>query len=635
MDFAHWAVEGRSAKNMSQSKSRRRAIALFERRQFLRGAMGAASLLVAPAFMRSARGDTWSEGTGLFPLGVASGDPTHDSVVLWTRLSDDPLAAESLREAVPLAVEVAEDPGMRRVIRRGLAVARADSGYAVRVTVAELPPDRWLYYRFTAQGRYRGHASRVGRTRTFPHPDPRHRSRGVRHAEHCRIEEMRFAVASCQHFGQGFYPAWRDIAAQDLDFVVHTGDYIYESGAASTPLLAGRDHVGGELLSVGDYRRRYAQYRLDPNLQNAHAQCPFIVTWDDHEVDNNYAGDDAEEGAPFQGEAFLERRGNAYQVYAESMPLRLPARRSPEEQLRVFRRLQFGGLADVHMLDTRQYRTDQPAADGFGSTAEVDPVTAAFLEQVLGEPLFDADGILDSDASLLGGVQEAWLATNLARSQAKWNVLAQQVMLMPWNLRETGKLFVQFGPDFPNKPQALAAIGSLQNILNVDAWDGYSRARDRLFRMLDRLRPASPVVLTGDIHSAWAAELLEDFGDPQNSDVLAVEIVCTSISSTFLAPDPRPTDQLVRASLPANPHIRYFNGAFRGYCVCEVDANRWRTQFRAVGDPADLGDASPVALLPLESDNVFTDATAVIERGFNRRGERGTLAVQGVVTGAA
>jgi alkaline phosphatase D len=279
--------------------------------------------------------------------------------------------------------------------------------------------------------------------------------------------------------------------------------------------------------------------------------------------------------------------------------------------------------------------SDQPAGDGFGSTAQIDATTAAFLEQVFGEPLFDADGILDPGATLLGGRQEAWLATNLARSRSKWNVLAQQVMLMPWNLRETGQLFVQFGPDFPGKPQALAAIGALDNILNVDAWDGYSHARERLLRMLDVLRPASPVVLTGDIHSAWAADIFKDFGDSQNSDVLATELVCTSIASTFLSPDPRPTDALVRASLPANPHIRYFNGAFRGYCLCEVDGERWRTAFRAVGAPSDLTDPNPLALVPLAGDAVFTDAAAVIERDFNRRGARQTLRVEGNLTGAA
>jgi len=622
--------------DMIKRNARRRATSLFERRQFLRGAVTAAGLFAAPSFMQSARGDTWRDGTSLFPLGVASGDPTHDSAVLWTRLADDPLGDAPLGDAaIPVAVEVAQDPGMRRVIRRGLAFARVDNGYSVRVAVADLPPDCWLYYRFTAQGRYRGHASRVGRTRTFPHPDGRRGPRAVTRGERCRVHEARFAVASCQHFGQGFYPAWRDIAAQDLDFVVHVGDYVYEDGAAAAPLLNGRNHAGGELFTVADYRRRYAQYRLDPNLQNAHAQCPFIVTWDDHEVDNNYAGEIAEEGAPFVDDEFLERRRNAYRAYAESMPLRLPPLRSGDDGLQVYRRLQFGDLADLHVLDTRQYRTDQPAADGFGSTSELDPVTAAFLEQVFGEPLFDADGILDPAATLLGGRQEAWLATNLARSRAAWNVLAQQVMLMPWNLRETAKLSVELGPNFPNKPEAVAAIGTLDNILNVDAWDGYSRARERLLRMLDRLRPASPVVLTGDIHSAWAANLLKDFGDPQRSDVLAVELVCTSISSTFLAPDPRPTDQLVRASLPANPHIAYFNGAFRGYCLCEVDSRRWRTAFRAVGAPADLADESPLALVPLEDDPVFTDAEAVIERGFNRRGEPRSLEVQGVVTGAA
>ena len=181
----------------------------------------------------------------------------------------------------------------------------------------------------------------------------------------------------------------------------------------------------------------------------------------------------------------------------------------------------------------------------------------------------------------------------------------------------------------------LAAIGALENVLNVDAWDGYARARERLLAILGHARPPSPVVLTGDIHSAWGANLFADFGDPQNSDVLAVEFVCTSITSTFLAPDPRPTHAIAAASLPDNPHIRYFNGLFRGYCLCDVDRHEWRTAYRAVGAPADVADPNPLALVPLEGDPVFTAAVAVIPSGFNRRGEPKTLDVSGVTSGAS
>ncbi|MEL7313190.1 MAG: alkaline phosphatase D family protein [Pseudomonadota bacterium] len=605
---------------MSASRDRN----AFSRRSFINAVAASSGIVVAPAFMHSARGDL--AGSSLFPLGVASGDPGADSVVLWTRIVEDPITGQGLGN-VPIALnwEVALDPGMGQIVQTGRVVAQPRNGHAARVIARKLPQGVWLYYRFTATGKYRGHQSRVGRTRTFPH----HRilPAGIIGAESCRRDSMRFAFVSCQNYTQGFYTAWRDIASQDIDFVVHTGDYIYESGASSSPLLDGRNHVGGELFTVDDYRNRYALYRLDQDLQDAHARAPFLVTWDDHEVDNNYAGTIAEEGAPFQDAAFLERRRNAYKVYGESMPVRRNAARDGSFPLA--RRLSFGSLADIHMLDTRQFRDDQAAADGFGSTdTSIDSPTATLLEQVFGEPIFDAAGLEDPGRSLLGLDQEIWLARNLRSSKATWNVLAQQIMVMPWNLRETGRLNVLFGPDFDGKDLVLSAIDSLENLLNVDAWDGYRASRDRLFQALEQFRPGNPVVLTGDIHSAWGAELLSDFSDPTNADVLAAEFVCSSISSTFAGPDPRPVDAIVRAGIPDNPHIKLFDGRFRGYCLCDVDERRWRTEFRAVGAPEDLINPNPLALVPQPNDTVFTASVAEIESGFNARGERKPLQVQ-------
>ena len=610
------------------------------RRGFLGKAAGATGIVVAPAFLTQARADRWYESSPLFPLGVASGDPNHASVILWTRIVEDPIVgAAPTSKPIPVRWEVALDPGMREIVRAGTAIAQPENGHAVRVLANRLPESCWLYYRFSAKGRFSGHVSRVGRTRTFP-ASPGAKRFWYQHClEPARSDRMRFAMVSCQSYVQGFYPAWGDIARQDLDFVVHTGDYIYEGGASSAPLLAGRNHVGGEIFSLNDYRNRYALYRLDQDLQDAHAQLPFIVTWDDHEVDNNYAGLVEEEGAPFAGDDFVERRRNAYQVYAESMPIRTTTvrrRAGDSRQFRdvfpLFRRLRYGSLADVHVLDSRQYRTDQPAGDNFGSTDQsLDPQSAALIEGVFGEQLFDSDGIRSPKATLLGLRQEAWLAKNLARSSACWNVLAQQVMVMPWNLKRTAALNVEFSelpPGFPiDKPSLLALVDQVDDFLNVDAWDGYQAARDRLLHILDKFRPGGPVVLTGDIHSAWGAELLQDFGDPANSDVLAAEFVCSSISSTFLSPDPRPTDFIVRAGIPDNPHIRYFNALYRGYSICDVDQTRWKTEYRAVGQPEDVLDPDPLALVPMSGDNVFTSAVAEIAHGFNARGERGSLRV--------
>jgi len=586
----------------------RRVRAFLTRRGFVKTFAGAAGIVVAPAFLRGVRADVAAPGSGLFALGVMSGEPRAGSVVLWTRLAPDPLAGGGMpRRPVPVRYEVATDPGMVHVVRRGAVVALPRNGHAVHALVHGLPGDGWLYYRFHALGEW----SPIGRTRTFPR-------------WHQRAERLRFAFVSCQDYEQGFYPAWRDLAAlagsgDDLDCVVHLGDYIYENAAgADLPpgVDIGRRHEGPEIFSLEDYRNRYALYRLDANLQRAQALFPFVVTPDDHEVDNGYAGTIAEEGAPFEGEAFVERRRNAYRAYAEAMPLR-PYNRLGGRlgRLQLFRGLDFGDLARIHVLDTRQFRTDQPADDVFGST---DPDSVA-LEPVFGETLFDADGILDPDAQLLGRAQERWLERSLRRSRARWNVLAQQVMVTRWNLIEAGRLSIALDPGIPpqTKAQILALFPAVENLFNVDAWDGYQAARGRLFEILRRTGARDPVVLTGDIHSSWGANLLEDFSDP-GSRMLAAEFVCTSIASTFLAIDPRPADFIVRESVKAdNPHIEFFNGLFRGYCVCDVDRERWRTTFRAVGDPgAVAADPSPLALVPLESSPVFTDAVLELAAGF-------------------
>jgi alkaline phosphatase D len=578
----------------------------LSRRHFLQRAGATAGLVVAPAFLGSARGDSLHLNSELFTLGVASGDPFPHSVVLWTRLAPEPLNGGGMPDkAVKVIWEVAEDYGMKRVIKRGQTVAHPQHGHAVRVVARGLPSDKWLYYRFKAMGMQ----SRVGRTRTFP-------------GKWDGAERMRFALVSCQNYNQGFYPAYRDMLDKELDFVLHTGDYIYEDGPAAIEIAPGRSHTGGEIFTLDDYRERYALYKLDQDLQDVHAQMPFIVTWDDHEVDNNYAGKIAEEGAPFQGDDFALRRRNAYQVYSETMPLR-PRNRShgKHNSMKLFRKLPFGDLAEIFMLDTRQFRTDQPAEDVFGST---DPNSIA-VEPFVGEKLYDAEGILNEEASMMGRWQERWLERGLKRSRAAWNVLAQQVMVMPWNLVKTTKAFVAAGlesqPIPPEqKAQILAAFDHIDNVLNVDAWDGYEAARQRLFELLDRTKPSNPVILSGDIHSAWGAELFSDFSDT-NSDRLAVEFVCTSISSTFLELDPRPIDYIVRLGLQDNPHINYFNGLFRGYSLCDVDRDRWQTTYRAVGDLTALADIdNPLALVPYPDSPVDTDAVLEVKSGFSEPG---------------
>lgn len=564
-------------------------------------------MLAGPAGLVYARAEALGTTSNLFTVGVASGDPDAHSVVLWTRLAPEPLDGGGLSRPTRVEWRVARDPEMRRVLRRGRVLACPETGHAVHVVADGLPSNCWLYYRFYA----RGQASRVGRTRTFP-------------ARWDDVDQMRFGLASCQNYVFGFYPAYRDMVAQNLDFVVHVGDYIYENGARRHPIFPDRNHTGGEIFSVEEYRNRYALYRLDPDLQEAHARFPFLVTWDDHEVDNNVAGRRAEEGAPFTGDAFIRRRRNAFRVYAESMPLR-PRNRFGARFgfLRLYRQLRFGTLANIHMLDSRQFRSDQPAEDGFGSPDPVEEPVKATIEGAFSEKLFDPEGITDADATMLGRWQERWLRRKLRKSRARWNVLAQGVMVMRWNLVEAARQTIALDPRIPapTREQVLDALSTVREMFSVDAWDGYLAAQSRMHRVLDVIRPRNPVFVTGDIHASWGAHLLRRYDDP-NSDVLAAEFVCSGISSMFGGgSDPRPSDAIVRSSLPDNPHVAFFNGIFRGYALCDVDRARWRTIYRGVGTLADCQNPDPLGLLARADSPVEDDAVLEIDSGFNRRGQ--------------
>jgi alkaline phosphatase D len=468
-----------------------------------------------------------------FGIGVASGDPLPDGVVLWTRLVADPFDAASMgTRPVPVAWEIAADPRFANVVRRGMAVSRPEFAHSVHVDVRGLRPAREYWYRFRA-GR---HVSPAGRTRTAPSGSS---SPGA----------LRVGVVNCQDWQNGYWPAYSGLAEEDLDVVLHLGDYIYEYDPESgypdrlhtTPQTPGLD----QLSTLADYRARHAQYKTDPALQTAHAAFPWIVTWDDHEVENNYADlvDEIDDtGARHQDpQEFARQRAAAYQAYYEHMPLRrAPVRGSAN--YRLFRRFDFGDLLRLNVLDTRQYRTDQPG----GHSQDFGPVQ---------------DGLGNTGGTLTGAGQDRWLAGGLTSSPARWNVIAQQVMMSQ----------IRF-------PNFLDPAHPLPPIANLDQWDGYDPARSRLLRFLRDASISNPVVLAGDIHSSWFSDLRID-RDELGSAPVAVEFTATSISSDF----PIAFDAPLKALNPTlNPHVRYFDGSRRGYLRMNIDRQRWVTEARTV-----------------------------------------------------
>ena len=475
------------------------------RRQFVRLAAIAAA---ATGCSRPDRGPSFSADP--FALGVASGDPSPDGFVLWTRLAPDPLNGGGLSGDVGVRWEVAGDEGFRQLVQSGTATAPAELAHSVHVEVTGLEADRWYWYRFLA-----GDAvSTAGRARTMPTPES-------------MPERLSLAFASCQHYETGFYTAYEHMAAEHPDLVFHLGDYIYEGPAR--PRI--RAHRGEELASLEDYRNRYALYRSDPDLQLAHAACPWIVTWDDHEVDNNYAADISEQ-PDVRREAFLQRRARAYQAYYEHMPLRV-SQLPQGPSMRLYRKLAFGRLAQFTVLDTRQYRTDQPCGDRTQPPCE---------------------GASDPTATLLGDDQRSWLFEALSESSAEWNVIPQQVMMAQVDRMP--------GDDVR---------------YSMDQWPGYAASRDRLLGFVAERRVPNPVVLTGDIHSNWVNDLLLDFGDPA-SPVVATEFVGTSISSSG---DGGPNTEYAEGVMRDNPFVKLQN-AQRGYVSCEVTPGRWTARYRVL-----------------------------------------------------
>lgn len=480
----------------------------MQRRNFLTGTLAWASLgLLSPTALSVGFGAP-KFAANPFTLGVASGEPWEDSVVLWTRLAPDPLNGGGMNnQSVEVKWELASDEQMKNIVASGTAVAAAELGHSVHVEVFGLQPARWYWYRFSAGNE----VSSVGRTRTAP-------------AAQAMTDKLTFAFASCQHYETGLYTAYQHMAAENLDLVIFLGDYIYEYGTIENRV---RKHNGKEIMTLDDYRNRYALYKSDALLQRAHALFPWVVTWDDHEVVNNYAGVN---GPPAGG--FAQRRVQAYQAFFEHQPLR-PSVLRQGLTVDLYRDLSFGRLIEMQVLDTRQFRTLQPCGDG---TKE--PCPAVF----------------DPQATILGRPQKRWLMRNLERSPARWNVLAQQVMMTQLNM-EPGE-----GRKF-----------------SMDKWAGYNDELKQVMRFLAERKPANPIVLTGDIHSNWMTDLKADFDKPESA-IVGAEFTGTSISSSGDGTDTRPgMDKL----MSKNPQLKFYNGQ-RGYVRCTVTPEKWLTDYRVV-----------------------------------------------------
>ena len=453
-----------------------------------------------------------------FTLGIASGDPDATSVVLWTRLAPEPMSGGGMpADDVAVLWEVSATDDFTEIAVSGTETATATFGHSVHA-LATLGEGDW-FYRFRV-GEY---ISPVGITRRSP-------AGGVATA--------RFAVGSCQNYSDGYYAAHRDIAEQQPDFMVWLGDYIYEGvGLPFDPDVAAREHVGDEPTTVDGYRMRYSQYKGDPNLQAAHAVCPWFVIWDDHEVENNYA--DLTPQDPADAAGFEARRFAAYQAWWEHQPVRLQPPTAADQEYRIYRETQWSDLIQVALLDGRQYRSDQACGD---ATLQIEP------------PCPEA---ADPARTMLGAEQEQWLLETLGASTAVWNLIGNQVIL------------------------ADATFNGA--VLNFDQWDGYPVARARLLQAFADAAIANLVVVTGDIHLAAVAQLRA--GDGGTGTPVGVEFVTTSISSDGLVGDEL-TDIL--KTFPALVDAEL---AYRGYTLHTVTREDWTAEYRIVDEVDDPNSA--------------------------------------------
>ena len=472
---------------------------------------GAASLCFAPSVLRFAL----AADVQRFALGIASGQPQPSGMVLWTRIT-----GADLPDQVDVSWELARDESFKQIVARGIETAQAAWAHSVHAEPSGLEPGRRYWYRFTALGQQ----SPAGRTATAPAADAN--------------ATLNFAIASCQRWDAGHFAAWRHMAQEDLDVVMFLGDYIYEYASRPDAI---RRHEGLMANTLSSYRARYATYKADPALQAAHACAPWLVVWDDHEVDNDYANLQSQ----MLEVNFERRRAAAYQAYWEHMPFPESARPRGAD-MRITGRFDWGTLARIHLLDDRQYRDPQACPKpGRGGSTIVMQKTCADLT--------------DPKRTLLGVAQEKWL-TDGWDSTRPWNLVAQQTLMARYSWRDPSNGDGQYW---------------------TDGWDGYAAARNRLLGTVADKKLKGVVVLGGDVHSNYVADLKANFDD-EKSAVVATEFCGTSITSASLP------QERIDAARQFNPHVLYGRGDQRGYMRFALDAKQLHVQLRVVDDAMNI-----------------------------------------------
>ncbi|MFF0436498.1 alkaline phosphatase D family protein [Streptomyces sp. NPDC004327] len=501
----------------------------------------AVTAVVAPALVGTASTALADSAAPAFLHGVASGDPLPDGILLWTRVTPTPDAVPGSGTGPDVTVgwELAEDRGFTRVVAGGTTVATAASDHTVKADVRGLRPATAYFYRFTAGPT----VSPVGRTRTAPAADA--------------TDGIRFGVVSCANWEAGYFSPYRHLAARtDLDAVLHLGDYIYEyaTGAYPAAKYVVRQHrPAHEILTLADYRLRHATYKTDADLQALHAAHPIVAIWDDHEFANDAWSGGAENHTPGTEGAWADRVAAAKRAYFEWMPVRTSTEGT------VYRRLRFGRLADLHLLDLRSFRSQQA---GVGSGKVDDP-----------------------ERTITGRAQLDWLKSGLVASDATWQLVGTSVMISP----------VAFGAlpaDLLGPLTELLGLPGGGIAVNVDQWDGYTDDRKELLQHLVDRSIRNTVFLTGDIHMAWANDVPVKAATYPLSASAATEFVVTSVTSDNLddllhvAPG---TLSVVAAGAvkAANRHVKWVDMDHHGYGVLDVTADRSQMDYYQVSDRAD------------------------------------------------